>query len=215
MSICAVLWDIDGTLINSEPLHLQALLKTCATHGVDIRDLPPETFVGVNLNDVWSTLQDRYPDRLTKAQWLAEINHYYSTHAKALVAMPHALRVVEQLSLAGVVQAAVSNSHRCIVDANLDSIGVKSFMRFALSLEDVPAAKPDPAPYLMALEKLGLNAQQVITVEDSPAGVMSARAAGLPVLGYINGSGKPDMADRQISHLRQVIDYITPKAHGL
>ena len=55
--IGAVAWDIDGTLVDSEPLHLKSLILVCEKYDVDISDLPNEYFIGVNLHGVWKALQ--------------------------------------------------------------------------------------------------------------------------------------------------------------
>ena len=55
--IKAVAWDIDGTLVDSEPLHLKSLILVCKKYNVDISDLPNEYFIGVNLHGVWEALQ--------------------------------------------------------------------------------------------------------------------------------------------------------------
>jgi beta-phosphoglucomutase-like phosphatase (HAD superfamily) len=64
--IDAVAWDIDGTLIDSEPLHHQALLDASASFGVDLKDLPPLAFRGVHMDEVWSSLRDRFPATLAR-----------------------------------------------------------------------------------------------------------------------------------------------------
>ena len=61
MRISAVAWDIDGTLVDSEPLHHHALLEASADFNVDLGDLPPLAFRGVHMEDVWSKLRSRFP----------------------------------------------------------------------------------------------------------------------------------------------------------
>ena len=216
MSIRAVLWDIDGTLVNSEPLHLRALLATCTNHGVDITDLQADGFIGISLYGVWFAIQDRLPGRLTRDRWIQDVNEYYCAHAHELAAMPHALEVVKSLSRAGLDQVAVSNSNRCIVDANLDVTGLNWYMRFALSIDDVPAGKPDPTPYSMALDRLRVGPFQAVAIEDSPTGVASAKAAGLRVIGCSHLTDHLEMADTPIQSLKEVAEHLMlERADGL
>ena len=215
MSFRAVAWDIDGTLVDSESLHLRALLATCASHGVDISDLPDEEFVGVTLDRVWGALKDRFAPTLSMQAWIDELNGNYLAEADRLIPMPQAKEVVAELSRQGIDQIAVSNSHRPIVDVNLRAAGVAEFMAFSLSLDDVPIGKPSPIPYLMATEKLDLLPNEIISVEDSLSGIQSAKAAGLVALGISHGSTSLPTADRTIEGLVEVIDYIggTSVAH--
>ncbi len=81
MNIQAIAWDIDGTLIDSEPLHLESLLAVCKRHNVDISDLTDDCFVGVNLFDVWETLKNRFRADVARDDWIDEINSYYAAHA--------------------------------------------------------------------------------------------------------------------------------------
>lgn len=201
----AVIWDIDGTLIDSEPLHLKALQKVCAQYNVDISDLPEDRFIGVNLHGVWLALGSRFPAGLTMAKWVDALNGIYAENAAELTAIPDATTVVKLLYLQGVRQAAVSNSNRSVVDTNLASLGIAGMLEFSMSLDDVRAGKPAPEPYLKALDQMKLRPCQALAVEDSRTGVCSARSAGIPVVGF----GGPELeADWHIDSLRQVLELI-------
>ena len=104
----------------------------------------------------------------------------------------------------GVAQACVSNSGRAVVDANLDALGILETIAFSLSLDDVSAGKPDPEPYREAARRFALPAAAVVAVEDSAAGALSARTAGLYVVGYAPEGGALVGADRTIAKLMEV-----------
>ena len=200
----AVAWDIDGTLIDSEGLHERSLIETSAAFGVDLSDLPDEAFRGVHMRDVWTALKPRFPRGLEGEDWIAAIERFYVARAPALSPVPGALETVRALAAKGVAQACVSNSGRAVVDANLDALGIRPAISFSLSLEDVSAGKPDPAPYREAARRLALPAATVVAVEDSGAGALSARAAGLCVLGYAPKGNAFAGADRSIVKLTEV-----------
>ena len=98
----------------------------------------------------------------------------------------------------------MSNSGRAIVDANLDALGIRPTMAFSLSLDDVIAGKPDPAPFREAARRFALPPQAIVAVEDSGAGARSARAAGLYVVGYAPKGDAFVGADRSIVKLVEV-----------
>ena len=204
MTVAAVAWDIDGTLVDSEPLHLEALYAACAAFHVDIADLPGSAFVGVAVPDVWQALFPRMPQGATFAAFADAIDRYYAAHVDAVPVTPGARDVLASLAGAGIPQVAVSNSNRAVVDANLRLLGVGNRLAFSLSLDDVPAGKPHPAPYRMAAERLGLPAQAMLAVEDSTAGVSSAAAAGFRTVGLIGRDGPPKGADVTIRALIEV-----------
>ena len=201
----AVAWDIDGTLIDSEPLHQRALVAASAALGVDLSDIEPEAFRGVHAIDIWEALKPRFPAGSLFKTWIAAIEDYYVAHVGELEPNPGALEAMRELAEHGIVQACVSNSGRAIVDANIEALGIGKIIAFSLSLDDVSSGKPDPEPYRETARRFALRAAEVVGVEDSGAGARSARAAGLYVVGY-SPSGEPFVgSDRSIVKLMEVL----------
>jgi HAD superfamily hydrolase (TIGR01509 family) len=200
----AVAWDIDGTLIDSEPLHQRALVAASASLGADLSDLEPEAFRGVHAHDIWKALKPRFSAGAKFEAWIAAIEGYYVAHAGELEPNPGAIEAMRELAARRVAQACVSNSGRTIVDANIEALGVGGIIAFSLSLDDVLSGKPDPEPFREAARRLRLEPQAAVAVEDSGAGARSARAAGLYVVGYAPSSEAFVGADRWIAHLAEV-----------
>lgn len=181
MIVRAVAWDVDGTLVDSEPLHLEALLATCRAHSVDISDFGPTPFVGVAVADVWCALAPRFK-KMSEREFRAAVTRHYLERAHSVRALPGAVEALEHLARLNVLMAAVSNSERAIVNANLRAIGVRELFRAFVTLDDVRQPKPAAEPYTRALDALGVLAQEAWAVEDSDSGARAARAAGLRVL---------------------------------
>ncbi len=201
----AVAWDIDGTLIDSEPLHHRALVAACRALGSDISDLPDQAFRGIHMGDVWKQVAPRLPEDVAQAEWLARINDHYVAHRDSLVALPGAVATIRALARLGVPQVCVSNSSRSVVDANIDALGIADALAFSLSLDDVTNGKPDPEPYRRACARLGLSPLEVAAIEDSRSGALSARVAGLYVVGYTPSGGGFDSVDLEIDRLENVL----------
>jgi HAD superfamily hydrolase (TIGR01509 family) len=201
----AVAWDIDGTLIDSEPLHQRVLIESGAAFGVDLSDLPEEAFRGIHVRDVWTALKPRFPRTVDRKTWIDAIERGYVESAPGLSPIPGALEAVRALAAKGVAQACVSNSGRAIVDANIKALGIGEFISFSLSLEDVSAGKPDPEPYREAARRLALPPAAVVAVEDSGAGARSARAAGLYVVGYAPEGDAFVGSDRSVARILGVV----------
>jgi HAD superfamily hydrolase (TIGR01509 family) len=207
--IRAVAWDIDGTLIDSEPLHHEAMVRASLQFGVDLGDLPSEAFQGVHIRDVWIALRDRLPHHLDREVWVTAIEAYYEANRQKLRPMHGAVEVVRQLSHLGVLQACVSNSRRVIVDANIAALDIAENILFSVSLDDVDHGKPDPHPYRLAIRKINMQRQDIIAVEDSETGARSARTAGLKVVGYRVGATARDNIDWRIESLAEILDIVS------
>jgi HAD superfamily hydrolase (TIGR01509 family) len=201
----AVAWDIDGTLIDSEPLHQRALVAASAALGADLSDLEPEAFRGVHARDIWKALTARFSAGTKFETFIAAIEGYYVAHAGELEPVPGALEAMRELAERGVAQACVSNSGRAIVDANIKALGIGKIIAFSLSLDDVSSGKPDPEPFREAARRLGAEPHATVAVEDSGAGARSARAAGLFVVGYSPSGATFVGVDRSIAKLMEVV----------
>lgn len=201
----AVAWDIDGTLVDSEPLHHRALVAACRALGADVSDLPDQAFRGIHVGDVWKEIAPRLPAAVAEAEWVARINDHYVANRDSLIALPGAVATIRALARLGVAQVCVSNSSRSVVDANIAALGIADAIAFSLSLDDVDRGKPDPEPYRRACTRLGLPPQTVAAVEDSRSGARSARAAGLYVVGYTSTGGGFGDVDLTIDHLENLL----------
>lgn len=183
LEVKAIAWDIDGTLVDSEPLHDEVLVSTCAGFGVDLQDLPADAFLGVHVNDVWQALEQRLAGRTGRGPWMRMLADSYIRRSAELKGFPDVIPVMRSLAGNGARQVCVSNSVRGIVDANLAAIGVNDIIEFSISLDDVTLGKPEPEPYLLAAERLGLDPSQIAAIEDSPTGAQAASKAGMRVFG--------------------------------
>ena len=179
--ICAVAWDIDGTLIDSEPTHNAALARVSSRRGAPVDPDDPR-FTGMAMEEVYALLSPLYPPGFTLAMWLDEIVAAYVDLADRLRPFAGAREAVAALHRAGVPQACVSNSVRRIVDVNLARLDLGDALAFSIAREDVAHGKPHPAPYALACRRLGAAPHDTLAVEDSDVGAASARAAGLQVL---------------------------------
>jgi len=94
----AVAWDVDGTLVDSEPLNHRALLAASRRWGVDLSDLPDRHFRGIHAGDVWTILRRRMPEGLAQVEWLAAINAYYIDNSRDLKPLSRVIETVATLA---------------------------------------------------------------------------------------------------------------------
>lgn len=175
----AVYWDMDGTLIDSEPLHEEALVV--ALRGLGIT--PPadlhERVLGVAAYSVYEMLRDDFGLDLPFDHWIVRKYAHYLDNAPALKARPGALEIFHALKAKGVLQGVVSNSDRLIVDANLRALDIHEAGMRTISRNDVRNGKPDPEPYLRAAWLTGIDPADSVVMEDSWPGATAGLAAGM------------------------------------
>lgn len=175
----AVFWDMDGTLVDSEPLHERALVAALRSVGI----APPpdlhDRVVGQAAIPVYQMMRDEFGLRLPFEEWIMRKYDHYLEHAPSLVGRPGALEIFRDLKAKGVVQAIVSNSDRLIVDANLRAVGIQEAGLKTVSRNDVRDGKPDAEPYLRAAWLAGVDAADSVAMEDSFTGATAGLAAGM------------------------------------
>lgn len=178
----AVLFDMDGTLTDSEKLWTLALQEVAASHGGVISTPTREQMVG---QDMWATIDLLHAelalsvDPVTTADQLTTAT--LAVFRAGLPWKPGARELLAAVRSAGLRTALVTATHRKLVTVALDTLGADSF-DVVVCGDEVNRNKPDPEPYRRALELLGVTADRALAIEDSPAGSTSAAAAGLPVL---------------------------------
>ncbi|WP_420751417.1 HAD family hydrolase [Rhodococcus sp. O3] len=181
----AVLWDMDGTLLESEQLWDIGMRELSLHLGGPMSEETRIATIGGPLDlSVWRTFDGLglapTPDEQTAAEdWL---NAFMAElFAQGLPWRPGARAALGAVREAGLGQALVTNTGRRLCDVALETLDRTHFDHTVCG-DEVPAGKPDPAPYLRAAELLGLDPAQCLAVEDSPTGAAAADAAGCTVL---------------------------------
>jgi HAD superfamily hydrolase (TIGR01509 family) len=179
-----VLWDMDGLLVDTEPVWTAAEVELAALLGGTWTDEIKARIVGTRLDVAVPAILQYYGVADTPAQvaetssWL--LNRMVELFAHSLHVMPGARRLHAALRAAGVPQALVSSSYRVLVDAVL----AQDLARFDVTVagDEVARGKPDAEPYLTAARALGVDPRRCVVLEDSPAGLASGEAAGCAVV---------------------------------
>ncbi|HMC48943.1 MAG TPA: HAD family phosphatase [Caballeronia sp.] len=183
-AIKAVLWDMDGTLADSEALHLSTLVAVLTHHGIEAGDDLHASIFGKTGREVHAYCCERFGIDFEYGPWsMARARHYLS-EAPKMRPRPGALNVYHAVRAAGTRQAIVSNSSRMLLEAGLRALDLQDPQLISISINDVRAGKPDPEPYQRAAWLLRVMPGEAIVVEDSPTGARTAIAAGMRVLAW-------------------------------
>lgn len=204
----AILWDVDGTLVDSEPLHEAALVQ--ALHGLGLT--PPADFhqhiVGRDAREVHEWCRQHLGLGLDLRDWLQRKYRTYFASAASLKPRSSAVALFHQLREEGYAQAIVSNSDRMVVNANLDAVGLSEPGLVTVSRNDVRDGKPGPEPYLRAAWLLRAKPEHCLVVEDSATGAKAGLAAGMHTMFWPEKDlATPEGAERMsdLAHLVTVI----------
>ncbi|MGW7098122.1 HAD family hydrolase [Streptomyces sp. NPDC054838] len=180
----SVIFDLDGTLVDSEPNYYESGRRTLERHGVpDFTWEQHAPLIGIGTMETLEILKERYGLRAPVARLLAEQNAAYLDLARAGTrTFPGMRRFVERLHADGVPMAVASGSSREAIEAVLAGTGLDALLSVTVSAEEVARGKPAPDVFLEAARRLGAEPADCVVVEDAAPGAEAARAAGMECL---------------------------------
>lgn len=182
-SLAAVLFDFDGVILDSEPLHERALQQLYAARGWTVDDPQFFHFKGRTETVNFAEIVGRFGGDGDAHR------RQYRANYDALIAdpplVPGVVSFLERCHAAGIAVAIVTSARRSTVDHVLGVHGLERFFHTIVAEADVTHAKPHPEPYLLAAARLGVDPARCLVVEDSAHGAASGHAAGAVVAGRV------------------------------
>lgn len=183
--IKAILFDMDGVLIDAKDWHYEALNKALGLFGlgisrydhlhsfdglptkVKLNMLSEQYYLPEELHDFINQIKQQYTEEMVDVNCSPLFNHEYA---------------LSRLKREGYKIAVCSNSIRKTIEKMMKKSALDTYLDLIVSNEDVKRAKPDPEMYLKAIEKLGLAPKECLVVEDNPNGIAAGKASGAYVL---------------------------------
>jgi HAD superfamily hydrolase (TIGR01509 family) len=192
----AVLWDMDGTLVDTEPYWIDAEFEIVEMHGGTWSHDHAKALVGSDLLDSGAYIREHGGVDRTPTEIVEMLLDRVVARVRAEVPWrPGARELLAEVRGASVHTALVTMSWRRFADEVVNCLPTGSFTT-SVTGDEVARGKPRPEPYLRAAERLGVRADQCLAIEDSPTGVRSALAAGCRVIAVPHVvEVSPDLAD--------------------
>jgi len=205
----AVLWDLDGVLVDTAPFHFQAWQELFQSLGRGFADADFRRTFGLRndaiLRDILGELTPAEVERLARRK-----EELYRDKMKGRVtAMPGAIELLRRLQQRGRKMAIVSSTTRENVRVVLSCLGLEGMFEVVVAEEDAPKGKPDPQGFLVAAEKLGVKAGECVVIEDAPGGVEAAKRAGMRCIGVTTSRPREALsrADLVVDSLEEAAVY--------
>jgi len=186
-SVKAVLFDLNGTLIRDGAVHFSAFQEVLTEEGIAITPEEFETKVANSLNRlIWPTLLRRNLSETELADLSARKEQRYLELLPSIGRPTEGIfALLDALRSRNIQTALVTTTPRYIAEKVLDLLELSGEFEMRICGEEVKKGKPDPEIYMLTLAKLGVTAETALAFEDSPKGVLSARAAGIRVVGVL------------------------------
>lgn len=187
----AILFDLDGTLANTDPLHYQTWKEILDNHGIPINHNSYKQYISGRTNP--AIIQDLLPKlSTTEAEELADYKEVkFREMAKNLQPLTGLLDLIEWIKNHKLQKAVVTNAPPENAKFMLEVLKLKDTFPLVILGGEMTVAKPDPAPYKLCLEKLEISPKEAIVFEDSRSGINSAVGAGIYTVG-VSSTHEPE-----------------------
>jgi beta-phosphoglucomutase family hydrolase len=183
----AVIFDMDGVIIDSEYIHAgveKALFKSL---GFEISEEEHNSYVGVTTKSMWQKLKDKYGlsqdvdelVRMNKDSYISTL-----TGIVGLKPIPGAVELIRDLHANGIKIGLATSSNFREIEAIIGRFNLKSYFHTLTSGEEVANGKPAPDTFLLAAERLGCKPEECVVIEDSNNGVTAAKAGNMKCIGF-------------------------------
>lgn len=190
MNDFAVIFDMDGVIVNSEPLHQECEREIFQDLDIVLSQEEHDRFLGVSGSDMWKQIIDRF-DLKESVEHLIEIQNdcfiKKLESSKPLPIIKGVKTLIQSLSENQVVIMLASSSSQRLVSEVLRLSKLNNYFTYVISGSEVTNSKPSPDIFFKAAMAGGINPDKCVVIEDSENGITAAKRAGMKVIGFLNG----------------------------
>jgi HAD superfamily hydrolase (TIGR01509 family) len=204
----AVIFDCDGTLVDSEPLARTAWERALAPHGYALTDADAEASVGLPYPRVHAYFAERVELPGPEAFWTSFSGELFALIDRELAPFDDAVDAARDLRARGIPVAVASSSPRERLHRTLSRAGLLDAFDVTVAGDEVANGKPAPDMFLLAAERLGAEPADCVVIEDSPPGVQAGVAAGMVTIAVCRVPG----TEASLAAAGRVVDFLSADA---
>jgi len=187
----AVIFDMDGVLIDSEPIHCEIEKKLFGQLGITVDEAVHRSYMGASNEFMYADLKSRF-DLEESVAALVEMDESfrceYFNHLEIIPLNEGVIDLLHEIKLAGLKLAVATSSSPAIADILLEKCEIASFFDVIITTKEAGKSKPAPDVYLYTAERLGVAPANCIVFEDSPNGLSAAQSAGMYCIAVPSGN---------------------------
>jgi len=203
----AVLWDMDGVIVDSGLYHMRSWQETFQQTGITFTDDNFKHVFGMRNDEIIHAIlgKDFTQEKFETIVQTKEVA-FRRLIKENVRALPGVLQLLSDISAAGFLQALVSSTPRENIDLIIDKLDIRHYFRQIISGYDVTEGKPSPQGYLLAARQLGVGPENCVVIEDAVAGVKAAKNGGMKCIAVTNTHPADSLieADLVVSSLEAV-----------
>jgi len=209
----AILFDLDGVLLNSEDTHAKAKQITLQTYNIDYGAGIFSEFKGRTDSAFFTAISERYTGGTISAEEMADFKKkQYIRLYNEVTAVPGAFEFLQTARDYYCCLALVSSASASDLSLAEERFKLGKWFNTIVFRDSIDKHKPHPDPYLKALENLGISATEALVIEDSPNGVLSAKKAGCTVIGILTGFSSGELmaagADNIVENFPELVSLL-------
>ncbi|PRX32462.1 HAD superfamily hydrolase (TIGR01509 family)/HAD superfamily hydrolase (TIGR01549 family)/beta-phosphoglucomutase family hydrolase [Orenia metallireducens] len=202
----AVIFDMDGVIIDSEPIHYQVKQILFEKLGIEMSKEEYSAFIGSSSSEIWAALKEGYNLKESVEDLLAKQNQILieSLKSREDKTVAGIMNLLEELKKNDLKIALASSSPVKVIEVILDKLKIKEYFLETASGESFVKSKPDPEIFLYTADKLEVKSRECLVIEDSKNGVEAAKKAGMKCIGFKN----PNSGDQNLSKADLIVESI-------
>ncbi len=193
----AVIFDMDGVIIDSEPMHARAAIKALKRYQIDITEEALQEFIGSTTYHMCKKMVKDFNLQITPEELLAANDECKAQmlEIEGHIVVPYVIELIKDLYQHGISLIIASSSPSHVIEEVMESLQIKQYFQGYVSGSMVQHPKPNPEIFFLAANKLKTSPSECLIIEDSYNGVTAANAAGIVSVGFVNpNSGNQDLS---------------------
>lgn len=201
----AVIFDMDGVIIDSEPIHSRVKMDTFAHFDIPFHAEDLVHYMGRTSNAIFGETLAKEGRTDIKPEDMAAYKHAHYLEilqSGEIAPVTGSVELIKSLHEAGFPLALATSSNVRVMNTVLDAFGIRPYFSSILSGGELTESKPHPAIYLISAERLGINPAECLVIEDTTNGIMAAKRAGMNCVAYRN----PHSGNQDLSLADEIVD---------